>query len=56
VAKLEPSEPEASDRFGEWLSISGDTIVVGATGDDDKGANSGAAYVYRRISGSWTRE
>ena len=28
------------------MSISGDTIVVGARGNDDNGSNSGSAYVF----------
>ena len=37
----------AFDRFGHSVSISGDTVVVGAYGDDDKGDESGSAYVYK---------
>lgn len=44
TAKLTASDGAASDYFG--FSVSGDTIVAGAPGSDDKGSNSGAAYVY----------
>ena len=46
--KLTASDGAASDYFGYSTSISGDgsTIVVGAYLDDDKGENSGSAYVF----------
>jgi len=42
-----------NDRFGTSVSISGDTFVVGAPGDDDKGDDSGSAYVFYRSEGVW---
>ena len=51
VAKLTASDAAASDFFGEAVSISGDTVVVGAARDDDAGAESGSAYVYERNTG-----
>ena len=46
----------AYDRFGLSLFISGDRMVVGANGDDDKGSSSGSAYVFERQSnGTWTQ-
>jgi hypothetical protein len=57
------------DSFGESLSIDGDTLVVGATGEasaadgvnadqsDISADNAGAAYVYvRDAGGSWTQQ
>ncbi|MFC1919997.1 hypothetical protein ACFLWX_04320 [Chloroflexota bacterium] len=41
----------ANDLFGAFVSISGDTIVVSAHCDDDKGECSGAAYVFERNQG-----
>jgi len=32
--------------FGGSVSISGDTVVVGSTWDDDQGADSGSAYLF----------
>ncbi len=46
------ADAAAADFFGYSLSISGDTIVVGANGDDDLGSASGAAYVFERDLGS----
>ena len=36
----------AGDYFGESVSISGNTAIVGAHGDDDSGFSSGAAYLF----------
>ena len=44
--KLTASDGAAADFFGYSVSISGDTIVVGAAYNDDNGQNSGSAYVY----------
>ena len=42
------------------MSIDGDTVVIGATLDDDKGSNSGSAYVFTRatagdLASGWTQ-
>jgi len=46
------------DLFGTSLSISGDVIVVGAVDAEDRGHDSGAAYVYRynKAFGAWFQE
>lgn len=46
--KFSSVDTAASDLFGTSLSLTeaGDTLVVGAFGDDDKGSNSGSAYVF----------
>ena len=41
------------DSFGNSVAISGDTVVVGATGDDSWAFNSGAAYVFTRDGTDW---
>ena len=43
------------DFFGYSVSISGDTVVVGARGDDDSGTNSGSAYIFLKPESGWTR-
>ncbi|MBP46992.1 MAG: hypothetical protein CMH53_03555, partial [Myxococcales bacterium] len=56
TAKLLAKDGAASDVFGQAVAISGSRVVVGANGDDDKGSNSGSAYVYeRQDSGIWTQ-
>lgn len=51
IEKLIPTNGDDRDEFGCAVSISGDTVVVGADGDDDKGTDSGAAYVFSRNQG-----
>ena len=49
AAKLVADDAAAGDFFGESVSVSGSTIVVGALGDDDAGSNSGSAYVWKLL-------
>lgn len=65
-AYLKASNPGAWDNFGYSVAISGDTMVVGAVGEDSAATgvngnqadesvvNSGAAYVFVRSGGIWT--
>ena len=46
MAKLTAADAAALDNFGGSVAIDGNTIVVGADGDDDAGEDSGAAYVF----------
>jgi hypothetical protein len=55
-AKLIASDGAASDCFGYSVALSGDTALLGAYGDDDKGSNSGSAYVFTRSGASWTQQ
>jgi hypothetical protein len=55
-AKLTAADGAASDLFGYSLSLSGDTLAVGAYGDDDNGSASGSAYVFTRSGGVWTQQ
>lgn len=45
--KIVPSDGAEYDYFGEAVAIDGDTAVVSAGGDDDRGSGSGSIYVYR---------
>ena len=59
-AKLTAGDGAADDYFGYSVSIDGDTMVIGAPLDDDKGDNSGSAYVYTRdtpgdLASGWTQ-
>ncbi|QDG52045.1 tandem-95 repeat protein [Persicimonas caeni] len=51
VTKLVPSELEADDDFATAVALSGDLLVVGARGDDDRASGAGAAYVFARNEG-----
>ena len=44
--KLTASDGESGDAFGTSVALSGDTALVGAQGDDDKGLSSGSAYLF----------
>ena len=50
VTKLTAADAAASDKFGISVAIAGDTVVVGARGDD---GNTGSAYVFEEESGWW---
>ncbi len=51
---LVASDGAPGDRFGESVSVKGDTIVVGAPGHSGNGPGSGAVYVFERDDdGSW---
>ena len=55
TAKLTASDGQAGDNFGRSVAIDGDTAVVGAAGDDDRGGDSGSAYVFEKVGGTWTQ-
>ena len=55
-AKLTASDGAASDAFGRSVSISGDYAIIGASSDDDKGFNSGSAYIFARSGTNWTNQ
>ncbi|MDX1958059.1 MAG: putative Ig domain-containing protein [Leptospiraceae bacterium] len=70
-AYIKPSNTKTGDEFGVSVSISGDTIVVGAKREDSNQttitngstasadfsmANPGAAYVFRRNGTIWSQE
>ena len=48
LAKLTASDAAYFDYFGRSVAIDGNTIVVGATSDDDGGPNSGSVYVFEK--------
>jgi alpha-tubulin suppressor-like RCC1 family protein len=69
-AYLKASNANGSDKFGQSVSIHGDTIVVGATGEssnqttisndgsasfDNSATGAGAAYVFKRSGTAWAQ-
>ena len=54
--KLFASDRADFDQFGIAVDVVGDTIVVGAHGDNDEGFQTGAVYVFRRNGTTWTEE
>jgi hypothetical protein len=67
-AYLKASNTDSADRFGQSVSVSGDTVVVGApwegsnaTGvggnqSDNSAGSSGAVYVFTRTGTSWSQQ
>ncbi|MDR1280589.1 MAG: FG-GAP repeat protein [Opitutaceae bacterium] len=49
TVKLLASDGEASDYFGESVSLSGDNALIGARADDDNEWASGSAYYYHEL-------
>ncbi|QDG54196.1 hypothetical protein FIV42_26670 [Persicimonas caeni] len=54
VTSLAASDAADNDFFGRSLALEGDTLVVGASGDDDNGSDSGAVYIFERDAGTWS--
>ena len=55
-AKLTADDAAAVDLFGEAVSLSGDTALIGSHKDDDLGVDSGSAYVFVRSGTSWMQQ
>jgi hypothetical protein len=54
--KLQAPDADVSDCFGQSAAISGNVMVVGAPGDDDKGSGAGSAYVFRFDGANWVQQ
>ena len=52
--KLIKDTPVSFDLFGQAVATNGETVVVGALGDNEVSTSAGAVYVYRKVSGVWT--
>lgn len=52
-AKLTASDGAQHDSFGQSVSLSGNRALVGAHNDDDKGSNSGSAYIFDFDGTNW---
>lgn len=52
TAKLYADDGAATDLFGISVAISGDTVIIGASGTRDPGAYTGAAYFFDASDGS----
>jgi len=67
-AYLKASNTDASDYFGSSVAVSGDTVVVGASGEDsaatgvngnqsdNSASGAGAAYVFVRSGTTWSQQ
>jgi hypothetical protein len=54
--RLTGADTAAGDWFGSSVSVSGDTVVVGARYHCDADVNCGSAYVFVRSGGVWTQQ
>ena len=52
-AMLREQTPETNDFFGDAVAVSGDTILIGIPGDDDRAPNAGSASVFVRSGTTW---
>lgn len=50
--KLTAGDGQVDDYFGSSVAISGNTVVVGAPGDNDNGGDSGSAYIFDATTGN----
>ncbi|NES66037.1 MAG: hypothetical protein F6K24_12630 [Okeania sp. SIO2D1] len=50
--KLTAPDGAAEDRFGWSVAISNNTALIGSHADDDKGTNSGSAYLFDTTTGN----
>lgn len=55
LVEITATDGVTGDVFGSSVAIDGDTVVVGALGDDDAGDLAGAAYVFTRNQGGADR-
>ena len=55
-AKLTATDSAASDYFGRSVSLSDNSLAIGAYGDDDNGSASGSAYLFIRSNGVWSQQ
>jgi hypothetical protein len=53
LPKLTADDGAAYDYFGDSVAISGETVVIGSPGDDDKGSESGSAYIFAKSGTVW---
>ena len=54
--KIQASDAEASDQFGNSVAIDGDTVIVGAYQEDTGATDAGAAYIFTRSGSTWTQQ
>lgn len=52
--KIVAFDAQPLDLFGTSVGISGETIIVGASDDDEVFGNQGSAYVFTRSGTTWT--
>jgi hypothetical protein len=56
VQRLAPSDGNSDDGFGLVSGLSGNTLVIGAPRDSNRGYQMGSAYVFTRNGSVWTSQ
>ena len=54
--KLTATDAQAGDLFGVSVDISGETVAVGAKGEDTASSDGGAVYVFIRSGTAWSQQ
>ena len=54
--KIKALDGATNDYFGYSVSISGNYAIIGASGDEDQGNDSGSAYIFIRNGTTWTEQ
>ncbi|MDF9744523.1 FG-GAP repeat protein [Natrinema salsiterrestre] len=55
--KLTPNDGDQDDIFGSSVAIDGNTVLIGAQGNENpNGDSAGSAYVFIRSNGDWIQE
>ena len=54
--KLTASDAITTNNFGWSVSVSNNTVAIGAFGNAVKGADAGALYTYKRSGSSWSEQ
>ena len=57
-AKIQSSDIQAGDYFGQSIFISGDgnTAIIGAKSEDTSGSDAGTVYIFTRSGTSWSQQ
>ena len=55
MAELMSDDAEYGDMFGISVSLYGDYALIGAYEDDDKGSESGGAYIFKKENDLWVQ-
>ncbi|MFA5103150.1 MAG: FG-GAP repeat protein [Candidatus Thermoplasmatota archaeon] len=56
MQKLLASDGSTDDLFGVSIALAGDTLLIGASSDDDKGSNAGSVYVFNSNGTAWIQQ
>ena len=47
------ADAATADYFGQRVALAGDTVMVGASQDDDAAPDTGSVYVFTRTGATW---